>query len=641
MIIGWMVGVEPLTRLAPSFPYTMPLPAMLVAAIGLDRRAANPRSWLGRLAAIVVTFEGARALLSYIAGVPTPVLYLIAPASAAALAARLPPLPAPNTAVGILTIGVAILTLDEQPWRGVYISELTAGAAGLIALVALVGHADGAMNLGTVSASPAMALPTALCLLVLSIGVFAARPGRGVTSILARDGLGSAAATRLIVLVCTAPLLFGWVTLMAHRSGLIDASAAAALTAVATVLASAGAIAWTAHAIDRVDAERRQVDAERERGNATAASMARFRTMFENAAVALVEQDVGPLLKRAAEFRTLDAAAPEALAKQRGLIESMLRAAVVVHANPAALRLFEAPSTEALRAAWNHTPLPEQVELFVRATRAIADGAEKFEAEVPILTLRGTRRDVLVSIAAPQPPTFETVLTGFVDLTERKHAQAVLVEARRARENAARAAVEADRRRVARELHDGVVQELTALKLLLEREAREHPRDALALAVRRTSAMLGELRAVVDDLRPHDLIHDSLQGAIATQARLLTAERAIAVTCDLQADVRLAQWAVRDVYRIAQEAMANAVRHGSPRQLAVRLWQRDGETGLEIEDDGQGFETHAVQGGSGLQNMRERASTLAADLTIDSRSGGGTRVRLLVGPDAPVTPVRG
>ncbi len=640
VIVGWTVGIDAFAAFAPCFPYTMPLPALVLAGMALERSAVNPRSGLARVAAVLVALEGARALLAYVAGVPTPLLQMVAPATAAAMAANLPPLPAPNAALAILSIGVAILVLDDPPWRGIYPAEVAAGISGLIALVALVAHADGAAYLGTLSASPAMALPTIVCLLLLSVGVFAARSGRGVASIFTSDRLGSTAAVRLIVLVCLAPIIFGWLALMAQRAAFVDLSVAAALNTIATVLVSAGAIAWTAHVIDRVDGVRRELHAERQSAIAQAASVARFRTIFESASVALVEQDSRPLLERAATLLAIDPDDSAALAAHHGLLESMLRATPVVDANPAALRLFEAPSTVALREAWSQTVLPEGIAAFVRGAHAIAAGHKTFETEIPIRTLRGNRREVLVSVAAAEPPTFRTVLTGFVDVTERRRAQDLLLEARRAREAAARSAVEADRRRIARDLHDGVLQELAALKLLLESEAVQKQSDAAALAVRRTSAMLQELRAVVDDLRPHDLIHESLQGAIAAQARVLTAWRPIGVSCDLQPNLRLPDWVVRELYRIAQEAMANAVRHGSPQRISVRLWQRDGEIGLEVEDDGVGFDTGAPARGNGLQSMRERASTLAADLDIESHPGAGTRVRVVLGRDEPLTAPR-
>ena len=225
------------------------------------------------------------------------------------------------------------------------------------------------------------------------------------------------------------------------------------------------------------------------------------------------------------------------------------------------------------------------------------------------------------------------MLTSLVDVTERKRAQQIMLDARRAHEAAAHAATEAERRRMARELHDGALQDLTALKLVLEAESKQHAPDALELAVRRTGAIIQEVRAVVEDLRPPELARGSLPDAISMHARVLATERSVALVCELQASVRLPDWMAREVYRIAQEAIGNAVRHARPRRLAVRLWQGSLETGFEVEDDGMGFDSRARHNGSGLANMRERAAGISAELTIESNPGGGTRVRLLIPSD--------
>jgi two-component system NarL family sensor kinase len=200
-----------------------------------------------------------------------------------------------------------------------------------------------------------------------------------------------------------------------------------------------------------------------------------------------------------------------------------------------------------------------------------------------------------------------------------------IARAREARQRAAGAARDAERRRLARELHDGILQDLTAARLRLSAHDEEGDRQR---ALEEIARVIAAIRHVVDDLRPSDLGRVSLAEAIAGHARILSFGRGIELAVDLAGAGDVPDWAMRDLYRIAQEATANAVRHAGARRLAIRLVSRDGATVLEVEDDGAGFDPAAAAVGSGLAGMRERAAALGADLDIESVAGAGTRVRV-------------
>jgi signal transduction histidine kinase len=203
------------------------------------------------------------------------------------------------------------------------------------------------------------------------------------------------------------------------------------------------------------------------------------------------------------------------------------------------------------------------------------------------------------------------------------------------KQQAANAARDAERHRLGRELHDGVLQEISAIKLGLEREIRRAgtPLQPELDAVMR---VLQELRCIVDDLRPPDLGLVSLTDAIAAHAHLLTHTTDISVRVNVPADAPVPTWATRDIYRIVQEALANAVRHAAPRTIAVRLVPADGRPVLTVEDDGTGFAPDGVVLG-GIRGMRERAAALGADLDVISAPGRGTVVRLTL-PRTPQPP---
>jgi signal transduction histidine kinase len=282
--------------------------------------------------------------------------------------------------------------------------------------------------------------------------------------------------------------------------------------------------------------------------------------------------------------------------------------------------------------------LPETIPAFIERLVAIAEGHRTFEAEIPVQTLCGDRREVFVSLALPEPGTpFDRVLVSKMDITALKEAERALLETERAKREAARSAADSERRRLARELHDGALQDLGAIKLTLEAERRRGTDATLGSVLDRIGSVIHEVRAVVENLQPGDLHKASLQEAIAAHARRLTHPAGIALMLELDDHVRIAPTGVRDLYRIAQEALANAVRHGNPRRIAVRLRQRMRDTLLEIDDDGRGFNAAVPSAGIGLASMRERAAALGGDLDIASTAGRGTRVRVVI-PSATAEP---
>ncbi len=201
---------------------------------------------------------------------------------------------------------------------------------------------------------------------------------------------------------------------------------------------------------------------------------------------------------------------------------------------------------------------------------------------------------------------------------------------RAAREEAAAAARDSERRRLARELHDGVLQDLSAVKLALEGEARRSPPIRMQGIIEGTIQAIVDLRRVVDDLRPPDLSHVTLGAAISNYARALAERQDVVLELDLSRAELIADWAARDVYRIAQEAVANALRHGAPSRLVIRLSVQGQQAVLEVRDDGPGFDPATAVRGSGLAGMAERAAAIGARLEVRTHPGTGTTVHLTI-----------
>lgn len=203
---------------------------------------------------------------------------------------------------------------------------------------------------------------------------------------------------------------------------------------------------------------------------------------------------------------------------------------------------------------------------------------------------------------------------------------------RRQGATAALAAQERERSRVALDLHDEVNQSLTGLLLRLETLRRKAPPE-LAAELAETGAVAGqameELLTLARQLRPTTLDDLGLKAALATLSDEVGRRSGIETDFDGQGDFSPVSDEIQLVtYRVAQEALSNAVQHANAGRLRVRL-QRTGD-GLElrISDDGTGFDVVTTHEGLGLAGMRERALLVGGKIEIDSGPNVGTQIRL-------------
>jgi signal transduction histidine kinase len=222
------------------------------------------------------------------------------------------------------------------------------------------------------------------------------------------------------------------------------------------------------------------------------------------------------------------------------------------------------------------------------------------------------------------------------------HAAIALVNARLYERNRELSIVE-ERNRIARELHDAVTQKLFSLRLTAEAAGALLPADPVRAAdevatVRRLAGdVADELRAVVVGLVPPDLSGDGLGSALRKQAELLDRVHDAAVRFDGDPVPRLGPEREEAAYRIAQEALHNALRHGRPTTVTVGLRAMDRTVALSVHDDGNGFDPAARESTGrrlGIASMRERARAVGGRLEVESRPGAGTTVRLVFGPPA-------
>ncbi|MFB7361593.1 sensor histidine kinase [Streptomyces hydrogenans] len=238
-------------------------------------------------------------------------------------------------------------------------------------------------------------------------------------------------------------------------------------------------------------------------------------------------------------------------------------------------------------------------------------------------------------------PGHRTEVTGtgsIAELTTTFNAMLGRLEAERAT-SASRAlsAQEAERRRIAQELHDEVGQTLTAVLLQLKHTADQVPqpaRDDLHQAQEATRAGLDEIRRIARRLRPGVLEELGLHSALRALAAEFTTSR-LGVTTHITPGLpRLDRATELVVYRVAQEALTNTARHSGGEAVEVHLRPLpSGGASLIVRDDGRGL--RSAPEGAGMRGMRERALLIDADLLLGAGPNGGTQVRLNVAGPRP------
>jgi signal transduction histidine kinase len=197
----------------------------------------------------------------------------------------------------------------------------------------------------------------------------------------------------------------------------------------------------------------------------------------------------------------------------------------------------------------------------------------------------------------------------------------------------------AERRRIARELHDGLIQSLYGTGLLIRAHVNRtdipiRARDTMRTWVERIDRVIDEARDYVDQLEEsRDAVAELGSGLDAI------AEEAVATGLDVSTEVTATEHVRpsadvrRELLQVAHEAVSNVIRHAAARKVGLRV-EMDPATDLvqlTVEDDGNGFDpAGGLPTGHGLRNMMSRAIALGGDLDVVSRPGAGTRVRLRV-----------
>jgi two-component system sensor histidine kinase UhpB len=207
-----------------------------------------------------------------------------------------------------------------------------------------------------------------------------------------------------------------------------------------------------------------------------------------------------------------------------------------------------------------------------------------------------------------------------------------LADERRAGSRAALMAQERERLRIARALLDEAGQTLTAVALEIERAASEGPeeeRERMAELAGELHSTLDEIRRIARELRPEALDDLGLVNALIALSSRAGRQGRLRIERRLSDDLpELSPEQELVVYRVAQEALTNVLRHAQASDAVIELKNTDGTLDLAVSDDGRGIPREAEEHTAGIEGMRERALRVGGTLTVDSTAGAGTTVRL-------------
>lgn len=258
----------------------------------------------------------------------------------------------------------------------------------------------------------------------------------------------------------------------------------------------------------------------------------------------------------------------------------------------------------------------------------------------------------IVPVPAPDGNHRQLVVVG-IDINERKDAEERLKKATQARlqqqetEQKLKSSLilegqERERRRISRDIHDGIGQLLTGLKFQLESmdwSQYDKSREKIEEIKDLTTNIIKEVRRVSYNLAPTVLNDYGFVSAIRTMAQDLKSISPVEIVLEniTGFNLRLEKKAEINIFRIVQETVNNALKHSGARQIMISVSHTDKDLIIIVEDDGRGFKRHKVESGSikkmrghGIFNMQERARFLEADLILESSPGKGTTLTLEV-----------
>ena len=280
-----------------------------------------------------------------------------------------------------------------------------------------------------------------------------------------------------------------------------------------------------------------------------------------------------------------------------------------------------------------HRKVIKQIKTVLKKGKKHAYEAIQYKAD-------GSEMYVEVSSSAVNYKDRQAILSINRDITERKRMESLIATERKKRLSAIIDGQEIERRRVSRELHDGLGQLLTAAKLRLRQSAKyaedENAQEHLVHTNEIIDLTISEVRKISYNLMPTVLNDFGLTAALEKMADQLNDDRGLKINFLSQVDFdRLPKDMEVGLYRIAQEAVNNAMKYSEANKVNINLDQTGSEVTLVVADDGKGFSKGSPVrnsnngSGKGLYNMHERAELINGKFILESEPGKGTIVKVL------------
>lgn len=198
-----------------------------------------------------------------------------------------------------------------------------------------------------------------------------------------------------------------------------------------------------------------------------------------------------------------------------------------------------------------------------------------------------------------------------------------------------RVAIVEDRERIARDLHDAIIQDLFAVGLSLQAQlpkiTESEVQDSVAQTIDKLDEVIASLRRFIFDLRPPVWVNRSLRNELADLLGHLGEPHDIEITMELEGDLEhLPNTVVDDAVALAREAVSNALRHSESEAVAVRVTRSSTDIVVVVTDEGVGFDMESPTVGMGIDNIRTRATRAGGEAIISSSEGKGTTVKVIL-----------
>ncbi|HEY3705817.1 MAG TPA: PAS domain S-box protein [Terracidiphilus sp.] len=499
------------------------------------------------------------------------------------------------TSFGYVLLGLAASSLRSRLWMVRELSRAFALCTGMLGAIALIAHLYDTHLPNTISPQANMSVPTALGFVIACIGVQYAHPREGLVRLLHAGNEGGAALRRLVPAGLVGSVLVGLAVRNAQQQLRWESGFSLALVAAGVTLCLMVVIVVTAAGLEREELGRRE-------------SELRFRLAANNAPVKIWMSGTDMLC---------------------------------TYFNDTWLQFTGRTMEQEAGDGWAEGVHPEDLERCMSTYAGAFERRENFQMEYRMRRHDGAYRWLLDTGV---PRFSEGVFAGYigscVDITDRKDSEESLADL----ERKLLQAQEEERSRIARELHDDIVQRIAMLtyqvRSLTPRIAPDAKTRTAFEAIADHLRQLGtDIQSISHRLHSSHLEFLGLTAAAAVLCKEICAQKQVEInlSCDgIPSD--LPKPVALSLYRVLQEALQNAIKYSGTKRFQVKLERSGDEVRLTVSDHGVGFEAHRAdkQQGLGLISMRERMRMVGGRFSLESAPGKGTVIRC-VAPIKPVT----